>query len=168
MVTPPTDSETKSVFQQLRLGPDMTSRVLILLTLSVTSSLARPARLEDKMEINEETLEKQSHQELSLGGDIDMLITDIFNRIIQRRLENLLQGVSAPIQRLESSEFFLENEVNEKPQPTSDEGKEFLEINLPVSVTEIPSEVFTNLPGRHFCLFLSSCLIQFEGPSLRK
>ena len=94
MVTPPTDSETKSVFQQLRLGPDMTSRVLILLTLSVTSSLARPARLEDKMEINEETLEKQSHQELSLGGDIDMLITDIFNRIIQRRLENLLQGVT--------------------------------------------------------------------------
>ena len=154
MVTPPTDSETKSVFQQLRLGPDMTSRVLILLTLSVTSSLARPARLEDKMEINEETLEKQSHQELSLGGDIDMLITDIFNRIIQRRLENLLQGVSSPSNRLESSEFFLENEVNEKP--ASEEGKEFLEINLPVSVTEIPSEVFTNLPGRHFCLFLSS------------
>ena len=148
MVTPPTDSQTKSVFQQLRLGPDMVNSLLIFLTFSTTFCLGRPGP-SDKMEINVE-----SPQDGSLGGDLDMLITDIFNRIIQRRLENLLQGVSSPSNRLESSEFFLENEVNEKP--ASEEGKEFLEINLPVSVTEIPSEVFTNLPGRHFCLFLSS------------
>ena len=155
MVTPPTDSQTKSVFQQLRLGPDMVNSLLIFLTFSTTFCLCRPGP-SDKMEINVE-----SPQDGSLGGDLDMLITDIFNRIIQRRLENLLQGVSSPINRLESSEFFLENEVNEKP--ASEEGKEFLEINLPVSVTEIPSEVFTNLPGRHFCLFLSSrvnCLLE--------
>ena len=102
------------------------------------------------MEINVETLENT--QDGGLGGELDTLITDIFNRIIKIRLENLLQGVSTPINRLESPEFLIENEVKEKPQPASDEGKEFLEISLPVSVTEIPSEVFTNLPGRHFGL----------------
>ena len=129
----------------------MTSRLIIFLSLATALCHSRPWPA-DKMEINVETLENTRIQDGSLGGDLDMLITDIFNRIIQRRLENLLQGVSSTIKRLENSEFFLQNEVNEKPQPASDEGKEFLEISLPVSVTEIPSEVFTNLPGRHFGL----------------
>ena len=102
------------------------------------------------MEINVETLENT--QDGSLGGELDTLITDIFNRIIKIRLENLLQGVSSPINRLESPDFLIENEVKEKPQPSSDQGREFLEISLPISVTEIPSEVFTNLPGRHLGL----------------
>ena len=125
----------------------MISRLLIFLTLSATfcRGLPSPTRPQDKMEINVETLENT--QDGSLGGELDTLITDIFNRIIKIRLENLLQGVSTPINRLESPEFLIENEVKEKPQPASDEGKEFLEISLPVSVTEIPSEVFTNLPG---------------------
>ena len=127
----------------------MITSLLLVLTLSATFSLPRPSpsRPQDKMEINVE----------SLGGELDTLITDIFNRIIKIRLENLLQGVSAPINRLESPEFLIENEVKEKPQQASDEGKEFLEISLPVSVTEIPSEVFTNLPGTRtvtFCPYL--------------
>ena len=145
------NTESKSVFQELRLGPDMiTSRLLIFLTLSATFCLAHPSpgRPQDKMEINVDTLE--NNQDGSLGGELDTLISDIFNRIIKIRLENLLQGVTSPINRLESPEFLIENEVKEKSQPASDEGKEFLELSLPVSVTEIPSEVFTNLPGRHF------------------
>ena len=128
----------------------MITRLLIFLTLSATFCLAipRPSRPQDKMEINVDTLENT--QDGSLGGELDTLISDIFNRIIKIRLENLLQGVSSPINRLESPEFLIENEVKEKSQPASDEGKEFLELSLPVSVTEIPSEVFTNLPGRHF------------------
>ena len=128
----------------------MITRLLLVLTLSATFVRPRPSpgRPQDKMEINVETLENT--QDGSLGGELDTLITDIFNRIIKIRLENLLQGVSAPVNRLESHQFLIENEVKEKPQPASDEGKEFLEISLPVSVTEIPSEVFTNLPGRQF------------------
>ena len=130
----------------------MITRLLLVLTLSATFARPRPSpgRPQDKMEINVETLENT--QDGSLGGELDTLITDIFNRIIKIRLENLLQGVSSPVNRLESPELLIENEVKEKPQPASDEGKEFLEISLPVSVTEIPSEVFTNLPGRHLGL----------------
>ena len=61
----------------------MITRLLLVLTLSATFARPRPSpgRPQDKMEINVETLENT--QDGSLGGELDTLITDIFNRIIK-------------------------------------------------------------------------------------
>ena len=93
---------------------------------------------------------EKSTENGSVGGDLDNLISDMLNRIIQRRLENLLQGISSPNRKdfelLESSELLFPNEEL-NTNSAFEEGEQFLEISLPITVTEIPKEVFTNLPG---------------------
>ena len=93
---------------------------------------------------------EKSMENGSVGGDLDNLISDMLNRIIQRRLENLLQGISSPNRKdfelLESSDSLFQNEELNN-NSAFEEGEQFLELSLPISVTEIPQEVFTNLPG---------------------
>ena len=78
----------------------------------------------------------------------------MFNRIIQKRLENLLQGLTTPNKKelhlLESSESLSSEE---KINKNSAFEEEFLEVSLPVAVTEIPPDVFTGLPGRLLVFF---------------
>ena len=107
------------------------------------------------------TVDKNMEQDPPLvGGNLDLLISDMYNRIIKERLENLLEGVSHsvsdPIQKqfreelLESSESLQqssEDKLNEKQGAFEEPEKKLVEISLPISVTEIPRELFTSLPG---------------------
>ena len=113
-------------------------------------SLALPIPEEKNSNIQIKVVENKPSKNGSLGGGLDNFISDMLNRIIQRRLENLLQGVSSSphkdFQLLESSEpVFSTEELNYNSALEEKEG--FLEAELPLSVTEIPSEVLTNLPG---------------------
>ena len=96
-------------------------------------------------------MENKSQDGESLGGGLDNLISDMLNRIIQRRLENLLQGVSSSprkdFQLLESSEPIFSNEDHNK-NSAFEEGEGFLKVSVPIPITEIPKDIFKNLPGR--------------------
>ena len=101
-------------------------------------------RPDDKVDTKSVSNEDKSESPELVGGNLDLLISDIYDRIIRERLQNLLQGVSHPIgeELLESSE----------PKDTSEdivekEQESLVEISLPISVTEIPREIFTSLPG---------------------
>ena len=137
--------------------------MLLLATLLLPMALvqARPRTITD---INIAQLEeKQAGGDgggTTVGGGLDTLISDMFKRIIERRLQNLLQGVTSPDRKdlhlLESSESLNSNEEL-NTNAAFEEGEEFLEISLPIAVTEIPQEVFTSLPGTllvHFGQFL--------------
>ena len=94
-----------------------------------------------------------------------LLYKDIVFAIIQKRLENLLQGVTTPDKnelelREKSESLNLKNESLDL-----EEGEGFLDISLPKAVTQIPRDVFSNLPGIlwffSFLFALSiSCLIR--------
>ena len=126
-------------------------RTLLLLSMSSRMlSLALPIPEEQNSNIQIKVVENKPSKNGSLGGGLDNFISDMLNRIIQRRLENLLQGVSSSprkdFQLLESSEpVFSTEELNYNSALEEKEG--FFEAELPLSVTEIPSEVLTNLPG---------------------
>lgn len=126
------------------------ARTFILLIISSKMFVhCSPIPIEDK-EVKI-VMENKSQNGGSLGGGLDNLISDMLNRIIQRRLENLLQGVSSSprkdFQLLESSEPIFSNEDLNK-NSAFEEGEGFLEVSVPLSVTEIPKDILTNLPGR--------------------
>ena len=142
-----------TVFLNLRAmssGPASMTVTLLLLLLSITE--ARPLPVEDELELKLVQNQKIGGGD-TVGGGLDTFISDMFNRIIQRRLENLLQGLTTPNKKelhlLESSESLSREEINKN----SAFEEEFLEVNLPFAVTEIPPDVFTGLPGRLLVLF---------------
>ena len=112
---------------------------------------SRP-RPDDKSELESvSNVDKIENPEL-VGGNLDLLISDMYNRIIRERLENLLEGVSPPMQAtfgeelLESSDpLNRKEEINKNS--AFEEQEELVEISLPISITEIPRELFTSLPG---------------------
>ena len=125
--------------------------ILLLLLLTRTAA-AQPLPAEDDLEIKLVQNQKTGGGD-TVGGGLDTLISDMFNRIIQKRLENLLQGLTTPNKKelhlLESSESLSREEINKN----SAFEEEFLEVSLPFAVTEIPPDVFTGLPGRLLVLF---------------
>lgn len=146
-------SERRMVFLKLSMSScpaSVTASILLLILLSRTE--ARPLPAEDDLEIKLVQNQKSSGGD-TVGGGLDTLISDMFNRIIQRRLENLLQGLTTPNKKelhlLESSESLSSEEINKN----SAFEEEFLEVSLPFAVTEIPPDVFTGLPGRLLVLF---------------
>ena len=146
-------SERRMVFLKLIMSScpaSVTASILLLLLL--TRIEARPLPAEDDLEIKLVQNQKSSGGD-TVGGGLDTLISDMFNRIIQRRLENLLQGLTTPNKKelhlLESSESLSSEEIIKN----SAFEEEFLEVSLPFAVTEIPPDVFTGLPGRLLVLF---------------
>ena len=140
------------VFLNLNSGLRASITVTLLLLLLSRTSEGRPLPVEDKLELKLVQNQKTGGGD-TVGGGLDTLISDMFNRIIQRRLENLLQGLTTPNKKelhlLESSESLSSEEINKN----SAFEEEFLEVNLPFAVTEIPPDVFTGLPGRLLVLF---------------
>ena len=163
-----------AVFQQLwrmaeavlhRQRQTMVTMLLATLLLPLALVHARPHTITD---INIAQLEdKQAGGDgggTTVGGGLDTLISDMFKRIIERRLQNLLQGVTSPDRKdlhlLESSESLYSNEEL-NTNAAFEEGEEFLEISLPIAVTEIPQEVFTSLPGTLFGSFWSNSISHY-------
>ena len=140
------------VFLNLKSGLPASITVTLLLLLLSRTTEGRPLPVEDKLELKLVQNQKTGGGD-TVGGGLDTLISDMFNRIIQRRLENLLQGLTTPNKKelhlLESSESLSSEEINKN----SAFEEEFLEVNLPFAVTEIPPDVFTGLPGRLLVLF---------------
>ena len=121
------------------------SRISILGTIFVLWTMLMscqcfPISSEESMEVN-----NKENDSAIVGADLDNLISDMFNRIIQKRLENLLQGVSnnRRNQLLESSESLF-NIEDFNTNSAFEEGEDLVDIS---SVTEIPREQFTGLPG---------------------
>ena len=90
-----------------------------------------------------------------VGSNIDSLLSQMYNNLIQSRLDNLLQGVepSSNLPRELTKEFSnpsstLTRDLTEDLND-SDSEKDFVEVFLPKAVTEIPSKLFTSLPGRN-------------------
>ena len=142
--------ERRMVFLNKNIPASMTVTLLLLL---LSRTEGRPLPVEDKLELKLVQSQKTIGGGDTVGGGLDTLISDMFNRIIQRRLENLLQGLTTPNKKelhlLESSESLSSEEINKN----SAFEEEFLEVNLPFAVTEIPPDVFTGLPGRLLVLF---------------
>ena len=90
-------------------------------------------------------------EEAVVGGQIGALVSDIYNDIIRSRLKNLLEGVSSspPLSSISS----LTSTLLESSDPLQNRGRgekgedPLLEVSLPKSVTPIPPELFTSLPG---------------------
>ena len=102
-------------------------------------------------------------QQAAVGGQIGTLVSDIYNDIIRSRLKNLLEGVSpssSPSSPPPSSISSLASTLLERSDALRNRGRggkgedPHLEVSLPESVTPIPSELFTSLPGSLFLLFL--------------
>ena len=98
-------------------------------------------------------------EEAVVGGQIGALVSDIYNDIIRSRLKNLLEGVSpssSPSSPPPSSISSLASTLLESSDALRNRGRggkgedPHLEVSLPKSVTPIPSELFTSLPGRLF------------------
>ena len=141
--------ERSTVLLNINMSSSISSwrTVILLLVLTRPCTEARPRPAEDKLEIDLTQNQKTGGSD-TIGGGLETLISDMFNRIIQRRLENLLQGVTTPNKKdlhlLESSESLSSEELNKN----SAFEEEFLEVSLPIAVTEIPQDEFTGLPGR--------------------
>ena len=156
-------SDRQSVFQQFRRMKLNLIRIILIGTL-LHASLSLPLSSDDDKELKNAQGNSNDEEEGNIGGDLDSLLSDMFNRIIQKRLENLLQGVTTPDKnelelREKSESLNLKNENLDL-----EEGEGFLDISLPKAVTQIPRDVFTNLPGIlwffSFLFALSiSCLI---------
>lgn len=87
-----------------------------------------------------------------VGGSLDLLVSDMYKRIIRERLENLLEGVSAESlkiqQRIGAELIESSDPLNRKEDiKTHEEKEQLVEVSLPISITEIPQEIFTSLPG---------------------
>ena len=104
----------------------------------------------------------QGGQQAAVGGQIGRLVSDIYNDIIQSRLKNLLKGVSpssSPSSPPPSSISSLASTLLETSDALRNRGRggkgedPQLEVSLPKSVTPIPSELFTSLPGSHISTF---------------
>ena len=139
----------RSVFPEFSFRMFHPSLLCLTVILISQSALARPRpeniRETAQTKSDKSTAEREENAEL-VGGGIDLLISEIFHRIIQERLENLLEGVSQPIKQelLDSSEYKIERNSAFEEQDLS------VEVSLPVSVTEIPTDIFTSLPGSDF------------------
>ena len=103
-------------------------------------------------------------KQAAVGAQIGTLVSDIYNDIIRSRLKNLLEGVSpssSPSSPPPSSISSLASTLLESSDALRNRGRggkgedPHLEVSLPKSVTPIPSELFTSLPGRLFHLFCS-------------
>ena len=121
--------------------------IILCLTLPIHPVLARPQA-----------------QQAAVGAQIGTLVTDIYNDIIRSRLKNLLEGVSpssSPSSPPQSSISSLASTLLESSDALRNRGRggkgedPHFEVSLPKSVTPIPSELFTSLPGRLFHLFSS-------------
>ena len=98
-------------------------------------------------------------EQAAVGAQIGTLVSDIYNDIIRSRLKNLLEGVSSspPLSSISS----LTSTLLESSDPLQNRGRgekgedPLLEVSLPKSVTPIPPELFTSLPGtKNFFPFL--------------
>lgn len=100
----------------------------------------------------------QGGQQAAVGGQIGRLVSDIYNDIIQSRLKNLLKGVSpsspppSSISSLASTLLETSDALRNRGRGGKGEDPQ-LEVSLPKSVTPIPSELFTSLPGSHISTF---------------
>ena len=96
-------------------------------------------------------------EQAAVGAQIGTLVSDIYNDIIRSRLKNLLEGVS-PSSPPPSSISSLASTLLESSDALQNRGRggkdPHLELSLPKSVTPIPTELFTSLPGSLFLLFL--------------
>ena len=126
------------------------SCLLLLLCLLPLGVLARPQ------------VQPETETGAAVGGRIGTLVSDIYNDIIRSRLKNLLEGVSpssSPSSPPPSSISSLASTLIESSDALRNRGNggeedPLLEVSLPKSVTPIPSELFTSLPGSLFLLFL--------------
>ena len=125
------------------------SCLLLLLCLLPLGVLARPQ------------VQPETETGAAVGGRIGTLVSDIYNDIIRSRLKNLLEGVSpsSPSSPPPSSISSLASTLLESSDALRNRGNggeedPLLEVSLPKSVTPIPSELFTSLPGSLFLLFL--------------
>ena len=150
MVTPtPTVSQSFLSFRMLQNFSTLLKFLLMMYLCQIVYSRPRPDEKLDTKSIS--IVDKIENPEL-VGGNIDLLISDMYNRIIRERLENLLEGVSPPMQQqfgeelLKSSDPLKHSEEINK-NSAFEEQEEFVEISLPISITEIPRELFTSLPG---------------------
>ena len=98
-------------------------------------------------------------EQAAVGAQIGTLVSDIYNDIIRSRLKNLLEGVytsyspsSPPPSSISSlASTLLESSDALRNRGRGGKGEDpHLEVSLPESVTPIPSELFTSLPGRLF------------------
>ena len=102
---------------------------------------------------------RPQEEQAAVGAQIGTLVSDIYNDIIRSRLKNLLEGVSpssSPSSPPPSSISSLASTLLESSDALRNRGRggkgedPHLEVSLPKSVTPIPSELFTSLPGRLF------------------
>ena len=123
------------------------SCLLLLLCLLPLGVLARPQ------------VQPETETGAAVGGRIGTLVSDIYNDIIRSRLKNLLEGVSpssSPSSPPPSSISSLASTLLESSDALKNRGRgekgedPHLEVSLPKSVTPIPTELFTSLPGRLF------------------
>ena len=140
------------------------SCLLLLLCLLPLGVLARPQ------------VQPETETGAAVGGRIGTLVSDIYNDIIRSRLKNLLEGVSpssSPSSPPPSSISSLASTLLESSDALRNRGNggeedPLLEVSLPKSVTPIPSELFTSLPGSLFLLFLYLPKISLSQDNLMK
>ena len=123
-----------------------------LLILFICGTIHARPRPEDKSGLKSVGSKENLENPELVGGSLDLLVSDMYNRIIRERLENLLEGVSAEShkiqQRIGAELIDISDHLSRKEDiKTQEEQEQLVEVSLPISVTEIPQEIFTSLPG---------------------